>query len=202
MYRAFVKPFLDRLVALIILVISAPVFLPVMFALAVTNRGTVWFIQSRPGYQEKPFNILKFRTMTNDKDASGSLLPDHLRTTNVGKLIRKFSLDELPQLINVLMGEMSVVGPRPLLMEYLPRYNTQQKKRHDVRPGITGWAQVNGRNAITWVERFEYDAWYVDHVSFSLDLKILWKTLINVVRAEGINSSKEETMEKFRGNPD
>ena len=164
------------------------------------NKGKIWFIQTRPGRNEQLFKVIKFKTMNDACDVTGKLLPDDIRLTRVGKMIRTTSLDELPQLINVLKGEMSVVGPRPLLVEYLPLYNDQQKRRHNVKPGITGWAQVNGRNAISWQQKFALDIWYVDHQSFWLDIKILFLTVIKVFQAEGINSATSLTMEKFRGN--
>ena len=164
------------------------------------NKGTPFFFQKRPGKDERIFTIIKFKTMNDRKDPQGNLLPDAERLTPVGKVVRKTSLDELPQLINVLKGDMSLVGPRPLHVRYLPLYNKFQHRRHEVRPGITGWAQVNGRNAIGWDEKFAYDVWYVDHQSFWLDLKILWLTVLKVVRSEGISSATSATMEEFRGN--
>lgn len=183
-----------------LLLISSPVILMTIIVLAFTNKGEIWFIQERPGWQGKPFRLIKFKTMRDIFDKSGQLLPDEQRLTWIGKLIRKTSIDELPQLINVLRGEMSIVGPRPLLMEYLPLYNDFQRRRLEVQPGITGWAQVNGRNAQSWDERFAYDVWYVDNISFVLDLKILLLTVIKVLRAEGISSATSVTMEKFKGN--
>lgn len=168
--------------------------------LAILNNGKVWFIQPRPGLQEKIFYVIKFKTMIDAFDHEGNVLPDEQRLTGFGKFIRKTSLDEFPQLVNVLKGDMSIVGPRPLLQEYLPLYSVEQKKRHDVRPGITGWAQINGRNAISWQQKFEYDVWYVRNISFRLDLKILFLTLLKVFKAEGITSSTSVTTEKFRGN--
>jgi undecaprenyl phosphate N,N'-diacetylbacillosamine 1-phosphate transferase len=165
----------------------------------VANKGNVFFVQTRPGYREKLFNVVKFKTMTDEKDQNGKLLPDEKRLTPVGKIIRKTSLDELPQLLNVLKGDMSFVGPRPLLVEYLPLYSAGQRRRHLVKPGITGWAQVNGRNAISWRQKFEYDQWYVDHVSFLLDLKILFMTAGKVLTAKGISSETSATMERFTG---
>ena len=159
----------------------------------------ILFRQKRPGYKEKIFGIYKFRTMTNEVDEKGILLPDEQRLKGIGKFIRSTSLDELPQLFNVLKGEMSFVGPRPLLIEYLPLYNSDQKRRHDVKPGITGWAQVNGRNAISWEEKFNYDIWYVDNHSFLLDMKIMWMTFLKVIKRSDISSSSSVTMEKFKG---
>jgi undecaprenyl phosphate N,N'-diacetylbacillosamine 1-phosphate transferase len=200
MYRKFVKPFFDRLTALVILTVLSPLLMLTAVALAVAQRGAVWFRQERPGLQGRPFRILKFKTMTDTRDASGELLPDAQRLTIVGKWVRKTSLDELPQLVNVLAGEMSVVGPRPLLMEYLPLYNDTQRMRHEVLPGITGWAQIQGRNTVPWPERFAYDVWYVEHQTFALDIKILFLSVAKVFRAEGISSETSVTMEKFRGN--
>jgi undecaprenyl phosphate N,N'-diacetylbacillosamine 1-phosphate transferase len=199
LYRLIIKPFLDKFIALTILLITSPLLLFVIILLFVLNKGSVWFLQPRPGYQEKIFSVIKFKTMTDQRDHQNELLPDEKRLTAMGKFIRKTSLDEIPQLINVLKGDMSIVGPRPLLVEYLPLYNERQRKRHDVRPGITGWAQVNGRNAVAWPQRLEHDAWYVEHMSFALDLKILFLTLIKVLKAEGISSGTSVTMEKFSG---
>ena len=200
MYATFLKPVLDRFAAAILLMLSVPILMPVMALLAATNGAHVWFRQPRPGYRHKIFFILKFKTMTDETDMTGSLKPDDERLTTLGKFIRKTSLDELPQLINVLKGEMSFIGPRPLLEEYLPLYSSRQDRRHEVRPGITGWAQVNGRNAISWEERFNLDVWYVDHISFLLDLKILLMTVVKVLKLEGISSRTSATMERFRGN--
>jgi len=182
------------------LIAASPIILFVAGALTLTNNGKVWFIQPRPGYRGKLFKIIKFRTMTDARDVQGNVLPDGRRLTLAGKIVRKLSLDELPQLLNVIGGQMSLIGPRPLLEEYLPLYNDDQKKRHDVKPGITGWAQVNGRNTLTWKEKFAYDRWYVDHISFWLDLRILALTLVRVFQAKGISSASNETMEKFKGN--
>ncbi len=200
LYKSFIKPFVDKLVALIVLLIASPVMFVVALLLAVANKGKVWFSQPRPGQHGKVFRVIKFKTMTDERDSQGNLLPDEARLTAVGKFVRATSLDEIPQLINVLKGDMSIVGPRPLLVEYLPLYNDEQRTRHDVKPGITGWAQVNGRNAISWQQKFEYDVWYVRHQSFALDLKILFLTIKKVFVAEGISSDTHATMEKFRGN--
>jgi undecaprenyl phosphate N,N'-diacetylbacillosamine 1-phosphate transferase len=200
MYIGFVKPFFDRLSALIVLMITLPILILAFVSLLIAHRGKVWFVQERPGKDGKIFKIVKFKTMNDTTDADGNLLPDDTRLTWVGKFIRKTSLDELPQLLNVLMGDMSIVGPRPLLPEYLPLYDDQQKKRHLARPGITGWAQVNGRNSISWQEKFALDTWYVEHASFALDIKILFLTVAKVVKAEGISGQSTQTMEKFRGN--
>lgn len=200
MYSSLIKPFLDKITALLILLISSPVLLFVMLLLAIANKGNVWFTQPRPGRHGKIFNVIKFKTMTDERDAHGNLLPDEHRLKGIGKFVRATSLDELPQLINVLKGEMSIVGPRPLLIEYLPLYNEEQQTRHDVTPGITGWAQVNGRNTISWKQKFAYDVWYVKHQSFWLDIKILFLTVLKVLKSEGISSESSVTMEKFRGN--
>ena len=164
------------------------------------NKGSIWFFQERPGKNGLLFKVIKFKTMTDERNVSGELLSDEERLTRMGNFIRKTSLDELPQLINVLKGEMSIIGPRPLLVEYLTLYNSEQVRRLEVTPGITGWAQVNGRNTVEWKKRFSYDVWYVDHISFLLDIKILWMTLIKVIKAEGISSATSVTMEKFKGN--
>jgi sugar transferase EpsL len=194
-----IKSLFDRISAGIGLVFLSP--LMVLLALLIRHKlgSSVLFCQQRPGLHAKPFNIYKFRTMTDERDASGNLLPDEVRLTRFGKLLRKLSLDELPQLFNVLKGELSLVGPRPLLMEYLPLYTSEQARRHEVKPGITGWAQVNGRNAISWEEKFQLDVWYVDHQSFWLDLKILWMTVMKVVKSEGISHQGHATMEAFKG---
>jgi undecaprenyl phosphate N,N'-diacetylbacillosamine 1-phosphate transferase len=198
-YVTVIKPFIDFIVALIVFVILSPLFIVVTILLAIANGGKPFFLQRRPGKNEHLFKVIKYKTMNDRKDLSGQLLPDAERLTPIGKWVRKTSVDEVPQLLNVLKGDMSIVGPRPLLEEYLPLYSAAQRKRHSVRPGITGWAQVNGRNAISWKERFEYDAWYVNNVSFALDLKILLMTFRNVAKSEGISSSTSATMEKFRG---
>lgn len=200
MYPRFFKPLIDKTVAVILLLFTLPITLLISGLLYIYNDGKPFFFQLRPGLRGQIFRIWKFKTMNDRKDKSGELLPDHERLTIVGKWVRKTSLDELPQLINVLKGDMSLVGPRPLLVEYLPLYNTHQKRRHEVKPGITGWAQVNGRNAISWQQKFEYDVWYVENLSFFLDLKILWLTAMKVVKSEGINASQTTTMEKFTGN--
>lgn len=190
----------DLFVSLLLVIIFSPVLLAVTIILAFVNNGSVWFIQPRPGVHGRIFHIIKFRTMTNARDASGNLLSDDIRLTKTGKWVRRLSFDELPQLINVIKGDMSIVGPRPLLVEYLPLYNERQRRRHDVRPGITGWAQVNGRNTVTWEKKFEYDAWYADNISFLLDIRILILTVIKVLKAEGISSATSATMERFNGN--
>lgn len=176
-----------------------PVFLTVWILLSVVNQGKPFFIQARPGKNGQLFKIIKFKTMKDSRDANGNFLPDAQRLTVVGKFLRHTSLDELPQLFNVLKGDMSLVGPRPLLVEYLPLYNAEQQRRHSVRPGITGWAQVNGRNAITWEQKFKYDVWYADHVSLQLDLKIIWLTVLKAARSEGISQQGQATAQKFEG---
>jgi lipopolysaccharide/colanic/teichoic acid biosynthesis glycosyltransferase len=177
-----------------------PVFFFVCILLMLANRETPFFTQLRPGRKERLFKVIKFKTMNDKRDELGQLLEDEARLTGVGRFIRKTSLDELPQLLNVIKGDMALVGPRPLLPEYLSLYNTHQRKRHDVRPGITGWAQVNGRNTLDWKKKFDLDVWYVDHLSFWLDMKIILLTFIRVFKAEGINSTTSATMEKFKGN--
>jgi lipopolysaccharide/colanic/teichoic acid biosynthesis glycosyltransferase len=198
-YTGFFKPLIDILLALVLLAILSPIFLLLLLLLLIANGGKPFFVQPRPGKGERIFHVIKFKTMNDKRDEHGNLLPDAVRLTPVGKFVRKTSLDELPQLLNVLMLQMSFVGPRPLLVEYLPRYSATQKRRHEVRPGISGWAQVNGRNAITWKQKFEYDVWYVDHISLGLDIKIMWKTLQKVFKGEGISSATSATMEKFMG---
>lgn len=199
-YKDIVKPLSDRVIALLLLLLLLPVWLLLTVLLALVNGGRPFFFQPRPGLHGKIFSVIKFKTMTDKRDRNGNLLPDHDRLTPLGKLVRKTSLDEIPQLLNVLKGDMSLIGPRPLLVEYLPLYNEEQQKRHAVRPGITGWAQVNGRNAISWERKFEYDVWYADHVSFELDMKIAWLTIQKVLRSEGISQQGQATAEKFTGN--
>ena len=200
MYARVLKPLLDFLFALILLLLSSPVLVLTALLLVIFNKGRVFYFQQRPGLQGKPFRVIKFKTMNDKTDADGNLLPDEKRITGLGKFLRKTSIDEFPQLFNILSGGLSLIGPRPLLMEYLPLYNEQQNKRHDVKPGITGWAQVNGRNAITWDEKFEYDRWYVEHISFTLDLRILVMTMLNVFSGKGINTTGGAAMPKFTGN--
>ncbi|QED36539.1 sugar transferase [Antarcticibacterium arcticum] len=199
MYRSFVKPLFDFIIALLAIIVLSPLLLLVTILLALANKGNPFFFQKRPGKNGRIFKIVKFRTMTNEKDEKGILLPDEQRLTGVGKLVRKTSIDEITQLINVLKGEMSLIGPRPLLPQYLPIYNSFQQRRHDVKPGITGWAQVNGRNAISWKQKFEYDVWYVDNLSFSLDVRILIKTIKKVLLSEDINTANMATTEPFNG---
>jgi len=198
-YKNIIKPLIDRLVALVLLLLLLPVWLLLTVLLWVANNGKPFFLQQRPGLYGKIFSVIKFRTMTDQRDANGQLLPDGQRLTRIGSIVRKTSLDEIPQLLNVLKGDMSLVGPRPLLVEYLPLYNATQRRRHAVRPGITGWAQVNGRNAISWEQKFEYDVWYVEHISFALDIKILWLTVCKVFRSEGISQQGHATARKFTG---
>lgn len=200
MYLHFFKPLADRLIATVTLLVASPVLMVIVVLLAIANKGNVWFFQPRPGKHGKIFKVVKFKTMTDERDKSGNLLPDDVRLTAIGKFVRKTSLDELPQLVNVIRGDMSLIGPRPLLVEYLPLYSAEQRRRHEVKPGITGWAQVNGRNAISWQQKFAFDVWYVDNVSLTLDLKILFLTIQKVFKAEGISSTTSVTMEKFRGN--
>lgn len=193
------KRLFDLSVALLVVFLVWPVILVTALVVRINLGSPVVFRQQRPGLHGRPFYIYKFRTMSSARSGQGELLPDAQRMTATGSFLRKFSLDELPQLLNVLKGELSLVGPRPLLMEYLPLYTEEQARRHDVRPGITGWAQVNGRNAISWEDKFRYDVWYVDHRSFRLDMKILWMTVLKVLRPEGISQAGSVTMEKFQG---
>ncbi|MFD1446652.1 sugar transferase [Oceanobacillus profundus] len=194
-----IKRCFDFIVALLALILVSIFLLITAIVVRFKLGSPVIFKQKRPGLHGKPFYVYKFRTMTEERDEKGELLPDHIRLTNVGKFIRKLSLDELPQLFNVLKGDISLVGPRPLLMEYLPLYTRQQARRHDVKPGITGWAQVNGRNAISWEDKFKLDVWYVDNRSFWLDIKILFLTVLKVFKSEGINQDGQSTMTKFKG---
>lgn len=199
LYKSFIKHFLDFLIALAGILILSPVFIVVMILLFIANQGKPFFFQLRPGKNEHFFKIIKFKTMNDKKDTNGHLLADEKRLTSIGKFVRKTSLDEIPQLLNVLNGDMSLIGPRPLLVEYLPLYNKEQARRHQVKPGITGWAQVNGRNAISWEQKFEYDVWYVEHLSFLLDLKIFFLTIKKVFKSEGISQKGEATMSIFKG---
>lgn len=199
MYVRFFKRLLDIVLSSILLLLLSPVLLVVSLLLLMA-QGSVLFSQSRPGKDEKVFKITKFKSMTDERGPDNELLPDEDRLTKVGQFVRKTSLDEIPQLFNVLKGDMSLIGPRPLLVSYLPLYNERQKKRHLVRPGITGWAQVNGRNAISWDQKFEFDVWYVENISFSLDMRILWLTFLKVIKREGISSGTSATMEFFTGN--
>lgn len=199
LYRNYLKRCIDLIVSLVAFCLLLPLFIVITAMLYIANQGSPFFVQPRPGKNGRIFRLVKFKTMNDKKDAAGNLLSDAERLTGIGKFIRKTSLDEIPQLINVIKGEMSLIGPRPLLVEYLPLYNDTQKRRHNVRPGITGWAQVNGRNAIGWKEKFELDVWYVDHVSFRLDCKIILFTLMKVVKSEGVSQQGHVTMTKFDG---
>lgn len=198
-YSNIIKSTFGLLFSFFALVILAPLLFLISFFLFFANNGSPFFTQPRPGKNAKIFKVIKFKTMNDKKDAKGNLLPDADRLTPIGKFIRSTSLDELPQLINVLKGDMSLIGPRPLLVEYLPLYNRTQSRRHDVRPGITGWAQVNGRNAISWEKKFELDVWYVDNISFTTDIKILYMTIKKVFISEGVNQAGQATAEKFNG---
>lgn len=201
MYKNFLKRGVDFLLVLCVLAIIWPILLVITFWLNFANKGAgAFFLQERPGKNNKIFKVIKFKTMTDKRDADGNLLPDELRLTKVGRFVRSTSIDELPQLINVLKGDMALIGPRPLLVQYLPLYSKEQARRHEVRPGITGWAQCHGRNAISWSKKFELDVWYVDHCSFLLDLKIIFLTVKKVLVREGISSETSVTMEPFTGN--
>jgi undecaprenyl phosphate N,N'-diacetylbacillosamine 1-phosphate transferase len=199
MYRKIGKRLFDLLVSICLLIVLSPILLITCIVLFWQNKGSVFFFQERPGKVAQPFFIIKFKSMTDAKDALGNLLPDNQRITLFGGLVRKLSIDELPQLINVLKGDMSLIGPRPLLFKYLPLYSKDQMRRHDVRPGITGWAQVNGRNSISWTEKFAKDVEYVDNVSFLLDCKIVFFTILKIIKRDGINQSAERPMEPFNG---
>lgn len=199
MYRTIVKPTMDFCLALLGFVILLPLFIIITILLFFANQGKPFFIQQRPGQNCKVFSIIKFKTMNDKKNENGELLPDSERLTNVGKFVRKTSLDEIPQLLNVLKGDMSLVGPRPLLISYVHLYSDFQNRRHEVKPGITGWAQVNGRNAISWDQKFAYDVWYVDNYSFLVDCEILLKTVLKVIKKEGINAADAATIEPFNG---
>lgn len=199
-YPDFWKRVIDVVLAFLMLLVLFPVFLVLCIGISIYLGGSPFFFQNRPGKGTKEFRIIKFKTMLDSRSQTGELLSDEKRITAFGKIIRKMSLDEIPQLINVLKGDMSLVGPRPLLTEYLPLYNAVQAKRHQVRPGVTGWAQINGRNAISWQQKFEYDVWYVDHLSLALDLKILFQTLWNVIRGKGVSQQGHVTVGKFTGN--
>ncbi len=200
MYKNFIKPAIDFVLAFVGFLFLSPVFVLVTIGLFFANDGKPFFFQLRPGKNGKIFKIIKFKTMTDKKDENGNLLPDADRLTKIGSFVRKTSLDEIPQLLNVIKGDMSLVGPRPLLPKYLELYNDFQRRRNEVKPGITGWAQVNGRNSISWEKKFEYDVWYVDNVSFLLDIKILIMTVLKVVKSEGINEQGQATSNEFKGN--
>ncbi len=200
MYKHFIKRILDIILSFVILVLCSPILIITFILLTIANKGEAFFVQKRPGKHARIFKILKFKSMNDKKGQDGKLLPDSERITKVGQFVRKTSLDEIPQLFNVLKGDMSLIGPRPLLIQYLPLYSEEQRKRHNVRPGITGWAQVNGRNTVPWPRRFELDVWYVNNVSFMLDVKILWLTVLKVIKRDGISSETSATMEFFTGN--
>ncbi len=199
MYSHFFKRVFDFLFSLFGLIIFAPLLLLLILVLSFVNKGAPFFFQERPGLEGKIFTIIKFKTMTDERDENGELLPDFKRMTKIGSFVRKFSLDEIPQLLSVLMGKMSLIGPRPLLVRYLPLYTKEQSRRHNVRPGVTGWAQVNGRNSISWEEKFKLDVYYVDNLSFLLDMKILVMTIIKVFKSEGVNNNESTTMLRFTG---
>ncbi|MFK7782902.1 sugar transferase [Psychroserpens sp.] len=199
MYKNFIKRLLDLVSSTIGFLLASPIFIIVWAILLIKNKGSAFFFQERPGKNERIFKIIKFKTMNDKKDANGELLPPAERLTKTGVFVRKYSLDEIPQLLNVIKGDMSLIGPRPLLVKYLPRYNDFQKQRHDIRPGITGWAQVNGRNAISWEQKFEYDVWYVNHLSFMLDIKILFLTVYKVFKKDGIYSVENDIVPDFMG---
>ena len=201
MYERYIKRIIDFIIVFCVLLVIWPFLLVIIVLLLLFNEGAgAFFFQERPGKGGKIFRLIKFKTMTDECDADGQLLPDADRLTKVGRFVRSISIDELPQLINVLKGDMALIGPRPLLPQYLPLYSKEQARRHEVRPGITGWAQVNGRNAISWTKKFELDVWYVDHISFFLDLKIIFLTMRKVFMRDGINSENDATMEDFNGN--
>lgn len=199
MYKNFFKRVFDFLAAFFGLLLLSPIFIIVMIGLAFANQGKPFFFQARPGKGERIFKIIKFKSMNDKKDSSGKLLPDAERLTKIGSFVRKTSLDEIPQLINVLKGDMSLIGPRPLRTYYLPLYSVEQRKRHNVRPGITGWAQINGRNAISWTKKFELDVWYVENLSFKTDLKVFFTTFKKVFKSEGISQEGQATVERFNG---
>ena len=201
MYAKYIKRVLDAVLSFCALVVLSPVMLVLMLLGAIMMKGNPFFTQQRPGKDEKIFRLIKFRTMTCEKDQDGNLLPDEQRLNRYGKLLRSTSLDELPELVNILVGDMSIVGPRPLLVRYLPRYNEEQKRRHEVRPGLTGHAQANGRNAISWEEKFRLDVEYVDHMTFWMDVKIIFQTVSKIFKREGISSESSATMEEFMGSP-
>jgi lipopolysaccharide/colanic/teichoic acid biosynthesis glycosyltransferase len=199
MYKFFFKRILDFIAAFVLLLMFSPIIIICFILLLLVNKGDAFFFQKRPGHQSVPFTIYKFKTMNDGKDIHGNLMPDEVRLTRIGKIIRGLSIDELLQLINVIKGDMSLVGPRPLLTQYLTRYTPEQTRRHNVRPGITGWAQVNGRNALSWEEKFKLDVEYVEKVSFLLDCKILCMTFLSVIQRKGISANGHVTMEEFKG---
>ena len=200
MYKHFFKRLLDFCISLIALICISPILLVVIIWLHFANKGAgAFFLQERPGKDAKIFKVIKFKTMTDEKDENGNLLPDAQRLTKVGRLVRSTSIDELPQLINVLKGDMALIGPRPLLVQYLPLYSKEQARRHEVRPGISGWAQCHGRNVISWTERFKLDVWYVDHCTLWTDIKVIWITIMKVLKCADINEAGQATMEVFNG---
>lgn len=199
MYGKFFKRVIDFLVSLIGIVVLSPILLVLTVVGAIKMKGNPFFTQERPGYHEKIFKLIKFRSMTNEKDKNGELLPDEVRLIPYGRFLRSTSLDELPELFNILIGQMAIIGPRPLLVRYLPRYTPEQHRRHEVRPGLTGYAQAHGRNSISWEEKFKLDVWYVDHVSFKVDAGVFFTTIRSVIKHEGISSDSSETMEEFMG---
>jgi undecaprenyl phosphate N,N'-diacetylbacillosamine 1-phosphate transferase len=199
LYRNFFKRIIDLGVALAVFITLLPIFLLGTILLWIANKGKPFFFQQRPGKNGKVFTIIKFKTMNDRRDSAGELLPDEVRLSRVGILVRQTSLDEVPQLLNVIKGDMSLIGPRPLLVEYLPLYTQLQNRRHEVRPGITGWAQINGRNAISWEQKFDHDVWYVDHISLRLDIRVMWMTIMKVIKSDGVNQNGHATMEKFKG---
>ena len=200
MYKHFFKRFFDFWISLIVLICLSPILFVITIWLYFANKGAgVFFLQERPGKNGKIFKVIKYKTMTDERDSEGNLLPDDVRLTKVGRFVRSTSIDELPQFINVLRGDMSLIGPRPLLVQYLPLYSIEQARRHEVRPGISGWAQCHGRNGISWAEKFKYDVWYVDHLSLAVDLKVIWLTILSVLKREGISEEGQATMEDFNG---
>lgn len=200
MYKHFFKRFFDFWISLMVLICLSPVLFIITIWLHFANKGTgAFFLQERPGKNGKIFKVIKYKTMTDERDSDGNLLPDEVRLTKVGRFVRSTSIDELPQFINVLKGDMSLIGPRPLLVKYLPRYSPEQARRHEVRPGISGWAQCHGRNGISWNEKFKLDVWYVDHLSLVVDLKVVWLTILSVLKREGISEEGQATMEEFLG---
>ena len=202
-YKTYIKRPADILVSLLLLLLTSPILLATMLLLRFANKGSgVFFFQPRPGLNGKVFKIVKFKTMTDERDSAGNLLPDERRLTKVGRFVRSTSIDELPQLWNVLKGDMSMIGPRPLLVQYLPLYNARQARRHEVRPGITGWAQVHGRNSLSWKDKFEYDVWYVDHLSLATDLSVIYHTILTVISRKDVSHEGEATMTPFTGNED
>ena len=200
MYKNYLKRVFDFSIALFAIVIASPLMITVAVWLHFANKGAgVFFLQERPGRYGKIFKVVKYKTMTDEKDSNGNLLPDEDRLTPIGNFIRSTSIDELPQLINVLKGDMALIGPRPLLVKYLPLYSKKQARRHEVRPGISGWAQCHGRNAISWTQKLEYDVWYVDNISLWTDIQIIWKTIISVVQRDGISAENNVTIDDFNG---